>query len=211
MKKKLAQVTQQKLELEGRLSSSCGRAEDSRIVKEAARENVAVIPISGREVDATRLTISVNTSPREAESDTKRKGVLSRRGSPPAGPASLPAISSSGSVNSGKSGKKEVQVFQLEQHCKNLEDQLDEVRYSITSKDWSSLTFKVKYEIVKILSDKADFSKENAVLKNYQQVQIIIKLKLKFNHIMKPGYNGENYHKIGRMMAKIIMKVIALG
>ena len=183
MKKKLAQVTEQKLELEGRLSSSCGRAEDSRIVKEAARENVAVIPISGREVDATRLTISVNTSPREAESDTKRKGVLSRRGSPPAGPASLPAISSSGNVNSGKSGKKEVQVFQLEQHCKNLEDQLDEVRYSIISKDWSSLTFKVKYEIVKILSDKADFSKENAVLKNYQQVQIIIKLVV-FNHIM---------------------------
>ena len=185
MKKKLAQVTEQKLELEGRLSSSCGRTEDSRIVKEAARENVAVIPISGREVDATRLTISVNTSPREAESDTKRKGVLSRRGSPPAGPASLPAISSSGSGNSGKSGKKEVQVFQLEQHCKNLEDQLDEVRYSITSKDWSSLTltFKVKYEIVKILSDKADFSKENAVLKNYQQVQIIIKLVV-FNHIM---------------------------
>ena len=176
-------MTQQKLELEGRLSSSCGRAEDSRIVKEAARENVAVIPISGREVDATRLTISVNTSPREAESDTKRKGVLSRRGSPPAGPASLPAISSSGNVNSGKSGKKEVQVFQLEQHCKNLEDQLDEVRYSITSKDWSSLTFKVKYEIVKILSDKADFSKENAVLKNYQQVQIITKLVV-FNHIM---------------------------
>ena len=183
MKKKLAQVTEQKLELEGRLSSSCGRAEDSRIVKEAARENVAVIPISGREVDATRLTISVNTSPREAESDPKRKGVLSRRGSPPAGPASLPAISSSGNVNSGKSGKKEVQVFQLEQHCKNLEDQLDEVRYSIISKDWSSLTFKVKYEIVKILSDKADFSKENAVLKNYQQVQIIIKLVV-FNHIM---------------------------
>ena len=80
------------------------------------------------------------------------------------------------------------------------------------SKDWSSLTltFKVKYEIVKILSDKADFSKENAVLKNYQQVQIITKLVV-FNHIMKLGYNGENYHKIGRMMAKILMKVIALG
>ena len=33
-------------------------------------------------------------------------------------------------------------------------------------------TFKVKFEIVKILTDKADFSKENATLKNYQQVKI---------------------------------------
>ena len=34
------------------------------------------------------------------------------------------------------------------------------------------MTFKVKFEIVKILTDKADFSKENATLKNYQQVKI---------------------------------------
>ena len=27
----------------------------------------------------------------------------------------------------GNKGKKEVQVFQLEQHCKNLEEQLDDV------------------------------------------------------------------------------------
>ena len=122
-------MTQQKVELEGRLG---GRGDESRIVtKEDARENVAVIPVSGREVDATRLTISVNTSPREVDQcEPKRKGLLSRRGSPPAGPASLPALSSSSSSSSSKSGnkgKKEVQVFQLEQHCKNLEDQLDEV------------------------------------------------------------------------------------
>ena len=65
--------------------------EASRRVKgEEDRENVAVIPVSGREVDTTRLTISVNTSPRELAADcgaepSKRKGLLSRRGSPPAG------------------------------------------------------------------------------------------------------------------------------
>ena len=122
------------MELEGRLGGSCGRGgveETSRKVKEDDRENVAVIPVSGREVDTTRLTISVNTSPREVDQcEPKRKGLLSLRGSPPAGPASLPALSSSSSSSSSKSGnkgKKEVQVFQLEQHCKNLEDQLDEV------------------------------------------------------------------------------------
>ena len=45
-----------------------------------------------------------------------------------------------------------VNVLQLEQHCKNLEDELDQV----------------KFQIVKIVSDKNDFSKENAVLKTYQ-------------------------------------------
>ena len=126
------------MELEGRLGGGCARGgeETSRKVKEDDRENVAVIPVSGREVDTTRLTISVNTSPREVDcgEPLKRKGLLSRRGSPPAGPASLPVplSSSSSAVNNSKSGKgkKEVQVFQLEQHCKNLEDQLDEVGIS---------------------------------------------------------------------------------
>ena len=133
-------MTQQKVELEGRLGGR-GVEETSRIVKEDDRENVAVIPVSGREVDTTRLTISVNTSPREVDSGEplKRKGLLSRRGSPPAGPASLPVplSSSNSAVNSSSKsgkGKKEVQVFQLEQHCKNLEDQLDEVRIT-TSND----------------------------------------------------------------------------
>ena len=121
------------MELEGRLGGGgggCVRVEDARTVKEdSCRENVAVIPVSGREVDATRLTISVNTSPREQQVDCepKRKGILSRRGSPPTGPASLPALSSSSPAGKSGKGKKEVQVFQLEQHCKNLEDQLDEV------------------------------------------------------------------------------------
>ena len=82
-------MTQQKVELEGRLSGG-GVEEASRTVKEDNRENVAVIPVSGHEVDTTRLTISVNTSPRELAADSgaeplKRKGLLSRRGSPPAG------------------------------------------------------------------------------------------------------------------------------
>ena len=101
-------MTQQKVELEGRLGGR-GVEETSRIVKEDDRENVAVIPVSGREVDTTRLTISVNTSPREVDSGEplKRKGLLSRRGSPPAGPASLPVplSSSSSAVNNSKSGK----------------------------------------------------------------------------------------------------------
>ena len=95
--------------------------------------------------------------------------------SKPAGPASLPVpLSSSGVNSSSKSGKgkKEVQVFQLEQHCKNLEDQLDEVGIYPFHKILAHLLIsKVKFEIVKILTDKADFSKENAVLKNYQQVE----------------------------------------
>ena len=57
----------------------------------------------------------------------------------PAGPASLPVplSSSSSGVNSNSKsgkGKKEVQVFQLEQHCKNLEDQLDEVAINSSHK-----------------------------------------------------------------------------
>ena len=123
-------MTQQKVELEGRLGGRGG--EEPKKVKDEGRENVAVIPVTGREVDSTRLTISVNSSPRETagESEQKRKGLLSRRGSPPAGPASLPALSSNNNNNNnkgGNKGKKEVQVFQLEQHCKNLEEQLDDV------------------------------------------------------------------------------------
>ena len=120
-------MTQQKVELEGRLSGRGG--EEPKKVKDEGRENVAVIPVTGREVDSTRLTISVNSSPRETagESEQKRKGLLSRRGSPPAGPASLPALSSNNNNKGGNKGKKEVQVFQLEQHCKNLEEQLDDV------------------------------------------------------------------------------------
>ena len=45
-----------------------------------------------------------------------------------------------------------IDVLQLERQCKDLEDQLDQV----------------KHQIVKIVTDKNDFSKENAVLKNYQ-------------------------------------------
>lgn len=42
-------------------------------------------------------------------------------------------------------------MFNLEQHCKNLEGELDQV----------------KVEIVRILSDKDEFYRENETLKNY--------------------------------------------
>ena len=54
--------------------------------------------------------------------------------------------------NLAENGNSSINVLQLEQHCKNLEDELDQV----------------KFQIVKIVSDKNDFSKENAVLKTYQ-------------------------------------------
>ena len=53
--------------------------------------------------------------------------------------------------SSNDQGNK-IDVLQLERQCKDLEDQLDQV----------------KHQIVKIVTDKNDFSKENAVLKNYQ-------------------------------------------
>ena len=45
-------------------------------------------------------------------------------------------------------------VFQLEQHCKDLEAELDQF----------------KFQIVKIVSDTNYYSKENALLKTYQNV-----------------------------------------
>ena len=48
-----------------------------------------------------------------------------------------------------------VNVLELKQHCKNLEDELDQV----------------KVQIVKIVADKNDFFKENAVLKTYQLIE----------------------------------------
>lgn len=70
-------------------------------------------------------------------------------------PASLPVISNavkrSRSVSGSESDRSKVQVFQLEQHCKNLEGELDHV----------------KDEILKILSDKSTKSKENESLKHY--------------------------------------------
>lgn len=73
-------------------------------------------------------------------------------------PSSLPAMSNavkrsrSTSDSSGSSDSAaKVQVFQLEQHCKNLEGELDNV----------------KDEILKILTDKTSASKENESLKHY--------------------------------------------
>lgn len=70
-------------------------------------------------------------------------------------PSSLPALSVTSAVKRSRSTsdneRAKVQVFQLEQHCKNLEGELDNV----------------KEEILKILSDKTSASKENQSLKNY--------------------------------------------
>ena len=68
------------------------------------------------------------------------------------GPSSLPACNSVTNCKSDVSSPSNLNVFQLEQHCKNLEDDLDQV----------------KFEIVKIVTDKNHVSKENAVLKTYQ-------------------------------------------
>ena len=68
-----------------------------------------------------------------------------------------------------------IDVLQLERQCKDLEDQLDQV----------------KHQIVKIVTDKNDFSKENAVLKNYQiaftsltEQNSFLKQKLEMNTTM---------------------------
>ena len=53
---------------------------------------------------------------------------------------------------STNSQENKIDVLLLEKQCKDLEDQLDQV----------------KHQIVKIVTDKNDYSKENAVLKNYQ-------------------------------------------
>ena len=54
--------------------------------------------------------------------------------------------------NITQESKDFVNVLELKQHCKNLEEELDQV----------------KVQIVKIVADKNDFIKENAVLKTYQ-------------------------------------------
>ena len=90
--------------------------------------------------------MSVNNPSEESQA----QGFIQTIPSNPAsgGPNSLPDSSNT----TGRTPHSVVNVYQLEQHCKNLEDELDQV----------------KFQIVKIVSDKNDFSKENAVLKTYQ-------------------------------------------
>ena len=68
------------------------------------------------------------------------------------GPSSLPNTNNQQHSDSVATDQSSLDVAQLEQHCKNLEDELDQV----------------KFQIVKIVSDKNDYNKENAVLKTYQ-------------------------------------------
>ena len=77
--------------------------------------------------------------------------------------------------NLSKDQGNKIDVLQLERQCKDLEDQLDQV----------------KHQIVKIVTDKNDFSKENAVLKNYQiaftsltEQNSFLKQKLEMNTTM---------------------------
>ena len=77
--------------------------------------------------------------------------------------------------NASSSEGNKIDVIQLERQCKDLEDQLDQV----------------KHQIVKIVTDKNDVSKENAVLKNYQiaftsltEQNLFLKQKLENNSKM---------------------------
>eukprot|EP00095_Tigriopus_kingsejongensis_P001448 maker-scaffold207_size258870-snap-gene-1.14 protein:Tk01448 transcript:maker-scaffold207_size258870-snap-gene-1.14-mRNA-1 annotation:"hypothetical protein KGM_04185" len=77
-------------------------------------------------------------------------------------PLSLPMLTSNAIKRSRSTSDNErakVQVFQLEQHCKNLEGELDHV----------------KDEIIKILSDKTNASKENQSLKHYAKAYETLK------------------------------------
>eukprot|EP00094_Tigriopus_californicus_P012704 TCALIF_12281-PA protein Name:"Similar to NINL Ninein-like protein (Homo sapiens)" AED:0.06 eAED:0.06 QI:7/0.87/0.70/0.94/0.87/0.94/17/222/1708 len=78
-------------------------------------------------------------------------------------PSSLPLIPTSNAIKRSRSTsdneRAKVQVFQLEQHCKNLEGELDHV----------------KDEIIKILSDKTSASKENQSLKHYAKAYELLK------------------------------------
>ena len=111
----------------------------------------AVKPLS-----RTVVNLSLNTPQSESHilrSDSQVGGVSPVESNTfTSGPASLPGCSKNTNSASVASNPSDVNVFQLEQHCKDLEDELDQV----------------KFQIVKIVSDKNDYSKENAVLKTYQ-------------------------------------------
>ena len=106
----------------------------------------AVKPVL-RSVGNLSLPISqIDTQSESGEFERESEIIQSNPGT--SGPSSLPACNSVTSVSSPSN----VNVLQLEEQCKNLEDDLDQV----------------KFEIVKIVTDKNDVSKENAVLKTYQ-------------------------------------------
>ena len=111
----------------------------------------AVKPLS-----RTVVNLSLNTHQSESHilrSDSQVGGVSPVESNTfTSGPASLPGCSKNTNRASVASNSLDVNAFQLEQHCKDLEDELDQV----------------KFQIVKIVSDKNDYSKENAVLKIYQ-------------------------------------------
>ena len=106
----------------------------------------AVKPVL-RSVGNLSLPISqIDTQSESGEFERESEIIQSNPGT--SGPSSLPACNSVTSVSSPSN----VNVLQLEEQCKNLEDDLDQV----------------KFEIVKIVTDKNDVSKENALLKTYQ-------------------------------------------
>ena len=105
-------------------------------------------------------TVSVDNAPvRKALGPSASfSGALHGLGGPGSGqPSSLPlqlgvsnAVKRSRSASS-ENDRSKVQVFQLEQHCKNLEGELDHV----------------KDEIMRIITDKSNKTKENQSLKHY--------------------------------------------
>ena len=97
--------------------------------------------------------MSVNTPESENQDSSRVSQAQGFTRTIPSNPASAGPVSLPDSSNPiGRTHHSIANVFQLEQHCKNLEDELDQV----------------KFQIVKIVTDKNDFSKENAVLKTYQ-------------------------------------------
>ena len=99
--------------------------------------------------------------------------------------ASLHIHSNFSQRNLAENGNSSINVLQLEQHCKNLEDELDQV----------------KFQIVKIVSDKNDFSKENAVLKTYQNAFATLTEQ---NEILKKRLEGFTRMEISNETPTII-------
>jgi len=99
--------------------------------------------------------VTVNCAEDEDEMKSSLKKVISdllRHPNPvkPTGPASLPPFTTNGPTS--KQNRNGGEVLKLEEHCRNLEGELDQV----------------KFEIIRMLSERAGYSKENETLKQYR-------------------------------------------
>ena len=85
-----------------------------------------------------------------------------------------------------------VSVLELKQHCKNLEEELDQV----------------KVQIVKIVADKNDFIKENAVLRTYQNAFVALNeqneiLRRKVTELSLKGVTFEDQNETVKINVKM--------